>query len=145
MARPVPYEYCLPVILPADVGLGAGLEAAVDNQDTNVCKSDRAMYSFILASGTLQWTRVILSNNFPSTIPKLNYNPGLNPPVYETNKREVKLFISREANQNYNMFPFPRLWDTPIQLRPQPYGPPFKFALSLNLCIYPWKDSRTTE
>jgi hypothetical protein len=74
------------------------------NQDINVCNAYGlhrclfAGYTFILASGTLQRTRVLLPHIFQT--------PSQNwiiiwawKSVYKTNKRERALFISCEENQ----------------------------------------------
>jgi hypothetical protein len=79
-------------------------------QDINVCKADRlnhslaAGYTFILASGTLQGTRVILPHIFQA--PSQNWIIIWTwKSVYKTNKRERALFISCEVNQTCILSP----------------------------------------
>jgi hypothetical protein len=58
------------------------------------------VYSFILASGTLLWIRVILPNIFQA--PSQNWIIiWASNSVYKTNKREMALFILCEINQTY--------------------------------------------
>jgi len=81
-----------------------------NNQDINVYKADRLHHSlaagctFILASGTLQGTRVILPHIFQT--PSQNWIiiwPWKS--VYKTKKRESALFISYEVNQTCILSP----------------------------------------